>query len=254
MVGIIPSKKFRCVVSNIYNPCNVDHRKEVWREIDDLKNEFNHPSLLIGDFNEILHPEDRGSQWVSNTGMSDFRDFIQRNQLLDLPPSNGKFTWFRGNSKSRLDRLLINPEWLLPFPTLKTSLLKRAISDHYPLLASTSGKNWGPKSFRFLNCWLSHPKCLKTIEKSWTSAKKLPLPEKLKAVKSSLKEWNQLEFGFIDSNILSAENKIQALDDIASERNLNSQELNDRKLAQLELWDWLKRKESFWAQNLESLG
>lgn len=248
LCGCIISKDFRCILINIYNPCSVELRKKIWCDIEEYRYSLDLPCLIMGDFNEILHLDDRGSQWASHAGMDDFKSFIQNNQFLDLPPSNGKYTWMRGNSKSCIDRLVINPEWLSQFPTLKTTLLKRSISDHFPLLATSSDKNWGPKPFRFLNCWLSHPKCLKVIEKSWTSSKNLSLPDKLRAVKSSLKKWNEFEFGIIDSNISNVEHKIHLLDSIANDRNLSSQELMDRNAAQADLRDWLKRKESLWAQ------
>ena len=73
--------------------------------------------------------------------------------------------------------------------------------------------------------------------------------EKLKKIKENLKLWNTSEFGFIDSNIGMLESKIQKIDSIANERDLNPSELENRKSAQLGLWEWLRRKESYWAQN-----
>ena len=248
IVGTIPSKNLRCILINLYNPCDVERRKEVWNEIEEMCKSLGIPCLIMGDCNEVTHPSERGSLMVSQTGMYDFKNFIQNNNLLDIPPSNGSFTWIRGNSKSRLDRLLISHEWLEIYPSFKTTLLNRTLSDHSPILASTSDKNWGPKPFRFLNAWLSHPNCLKVIKDSWLATENLPISEKLKAVKTSLKEWNTFEFGFIDQNIESLEKKLKILDEIADSRILDSQELNERRQIQSDLWDWMKRKEIFWAQ------
>lgn len=146
--------------------------------------------------------------------------------------------WHRGNSKSRIDRILINPEWLHVFPNLKSSLLNRSLSDHCPLIAISSEINWGPKPFRFINCWLSHPSCLKIIQETWYSSPNLSLPEKLKLVKTSLKKWNQCEFGSIESKISACEAVIQALDEKANQSNLSSSEILARNKAQLDLWDW----------------
>lgn len=60
---------------------------------------------------------------------------------MEIEASNSWFTWFRGKSKSKLDRLLISPEWINVFPALKISLLSRGISDHCPLLISTNAKD-----------------------------------------------------------------------------------------------------------------
>lgn len=69
-------------------------------------------------------------------GSNDFKSFIffQDLHLIGMPPSNGKFTWFRGQSKSELDRLFIHPQWLTSYPSLNVSLLK--IKDHYLMLSN----------------------------------------------------------------------------------------------------------------------
>ena len=78
------------------------------------------------------------------------------------------------------------------------------------------------------------------------------MPEKLKAVKERLKSWNKSEFGLIDDNIRKLEDKIQNIDSVANSRSLEDHELQERNVAQVNLWTWLKRKESYWAQNSRS--
>lgn len=171
---------------------------------------------------------------------------------MEIPAVNGKFTWFRGQSKSKLDRVVLQPEWIGVFPSIKVSLLKRSISDHCPLLVCSKEKNWGPKPFRFLNCWISHPNYSKIISETWQHSSHMNIKEKLKKVKERLKEWNRKEFGFIESQIDALELKINKIDSLANDRLLEEDELNERKMAQLDLWEWLKRKESYWAQNSRS--
>lgn len=83
---------------------------------------------------------------------------------------------------------MILEEWISTFPQLQVSLLKRSLSNHCPLLISSSSQNWGPKPFRFQNMWLSHPGCLKLIQEVWAQHNKSPLNEKLRHVKTSLKD------------------------------------------------------------------
>lgn len=56
-------------------------------------------------------------------------------------------------------------------------------------------------------------------------------------------------FGIIDKNISSLESRIHNYDNIPNTRFLESHEMEGRKSARLELWEWLKHKESFWTQN-----
>lgn len=170
--NIIPSS-FECSLINIYNSCNVDGRKVVWHEIDEFQKLSKRPCLIMGDFNETLSQSDRGSQWINPQGSKDFLDFINSLSLLEITPQNDGYTWIHGPSKSKLDRLFVTSEWLIPFPELKTMLLNRSVSDHKPLLASSFEQNWGPRPFRSINCWFTNPKCLDVIKKSWSDSKSL---------------------------------------------------------------------------------
>lgn len=71
-----------------------------------------HPTIIIGDCNEILDAFERGSHFIVNSGSKDFKDFVQNLGLVEIHANNGWFTWYRGVSKSKLDRLLLSLEWL----------------------------------------------------------------------------------------------------------------------------------------------
>lgn len=90
---------------------------------------------------------------------------------------------------------------------------------------------------------------MKVIKSAWIKAEGLPFSEKLRTIKEDLKQWNIHEYGAIDINIKQLEEKISHFDGIANNRFLNSLKLQERKEAQLDLWTWLKRRESYWAQN-----
>lgn len=63
--------------------------------------------------------------------------------MVEIPSSNRKCTWFRGHSKSKLDRLFVAGDWVLPYPYVKVSLLKGTISDQCPLLVMSREKELG---------------------------------------------------------------------------------------------------------------
>lgn len=246
--GSFPSLNFNCILINIYNPCSISARADVWAEISNYWKTATLPCLIIGDFNDILNASERGSNLSSQCSIDNFKKILQELQLMEFSPSVRGFTWFRGNAKSVLDRLFVNPEWLSIFPSLNITLLQRGLSDHCPLLVQSKTKNWGPKPFRFQNFWLTDPKCLKIVKESWSKSSSRPMVEKLRADKTSLKQWNQKEFGNLDSNIANLESTIQSIDNIANQRNLDSEELEKRKAAQEDLWLWMKRRELYWAQ------
>lgn len=106
--GTLLSRNQECIILNIYNPCSIEGRAEVWQEISYYWRNNNYPCIIMGDFNEVLLPDDRGNLLASQTSMSDFQSFIQELQVTEIP-SNGRFTWFRGNSKSKLDQIIVSP-------------------------------------------------------------------------------------------------------------------------------------------------
>lgn len=64
------------------------------------------PIMLMGDFNEILTIEDRRGQSRYSESMKLFKDFVEDNGLMDVKLKNLRYTWARGNSRTKLDRCL----------------------------------------------------------------------------------------------------------------------------------------------------
>ena len=247
--GTISLENFQCILINVYNPCNLDLRARVWQEIKEFCKTVNKPCLITGDFNETLDENDRGSRTIDAGGSTDFKSFISDLDLIEIHTEDGWYTWFRGASKSKLDKTFVQAEWFVKYPTLKTSLLKRSISDHCPLLTHTHDMDWGPKPFRFQNIWLTHKGCMEVVRKTWGQSNNTDIMMRLKKVKEELKIWNKKDFGNIEDKISSLECEIHRWDHIANSRDLSEVELKERAAAQWELWDWLKKKETYWAQN-----
>ena len=247
--GVLTPANFNCTMINIYNSCEASIRESTWTEIVDYCSNSQYPCLIAGDFNETLTPGDRGSKVIDHSSSAHFQSFISDLHLIEIMPSEGWFTWFRGSSMSKLDRFFVQSEWITKFPLLNTSILKRSISDHCPIILKSREKLGGPKPFRFQDAWLTNRGCLETVKKAWLNSDGLEIMEKLKRVKIELKEWNSQVFGNIDQRIASLEGEIQKWDNIARRRLLSDDEIKSRASSQLDLWNWLKKQEIYWAQN-----
>ncbi|XP_077240354.1 uncharacterized protein LOC143881251 [Tasmannia lanceolata] len=108
----------------------------------------------------------------------------------------------------RLDRCLVNEEWLCNFPlTLANTNYKNSgLSDHSLLIVQIGQENAKRKTpFRFLNMWLDDLSLYEVVEKGWaTNIKGNPMfrvVKKLKAVKESIKTWNRNIFGRVDNQL-----------------------------------------------------
>ncbi|KAL8506652.1 hypothetical protein ACS0TY_017519 [Phlomoides rotata] len=60
-----------------------------------------------------------------------------------------------GSYKSRIDRILVNKNWLACWPNSLQKGPRHFLSNHCPILLDINVKDWGPNLFRFLNAWLS---------------------------------------------------------------------------------------------------
>ena len=77
--------------------------------------------------------------------------------LIELSLLGMKYTWRRGKSSSRLDRAFMEPIWLQKINSLQMKGVPCSLSDHIPLLIQSIGVDWGPKPFRSIDAWFSHP-------------------------------------------------------------------------------------------------
>lgn len=65
--------------------------------------------ILVGDFNETLRASEGSSGYLNRQGSWAFRNLIFECDLMEYPLQGHRFTWFRGKSKSRIDRAFASP-------------------------------------------------------------------------------------------------------------------------------------------------
>ncbi|KAL8461410.1 hypothetical protein ACS0TY_032759 [Phlomoides rotata] len=201
----------RCTIVNVYAPNNSTQRGELWEVIEALAEQnSNEMMCVIGDFNAIRDDTDRvgRSTHFDDRDMVKFNNMIEGSDLTKIPLVSRCYTWYRsdGTCKSKLDRLLGNPNWLIKWPNVILKGGKRSFSDHIPIFFEGYIKNWGPKPFKFFNHWTLHPDYKATVEKVWSSSTKqgwsgFTLKERLKEVKIELKRWSKDTFGHLESRI-----------------------------------------------------
>lgn len=110
----------------MYASNDEDTRKELWISLRDTYASFNLqnlPWLVVGDFNEILHPDETSNANISSTtrGMRCFGDLLSDTRLFDLHWTGPKFTWLNSRPSDpigkKLDRCLVNGCWLQKLPS-----------------------------------------------------------------------------------------------------------------------------------------
>ena len=157
-----------------------------------------------------------------------------------------KFTWFRpdGTARSKLDRFLVSPKWIAKWPRSTQFVLDRNFSDHCPILLRYKYVDWGPKSFKILDCWFLDSSFRLVVQECWASNQQwgwggYVLKEKIKSLKQWLKVWNKEQFGHTLKKVKKIEANLNKLEEETIDRHLSPQEVLRKKQLQEALWQQL---------------
>ncbi|KAL8469021.1 hypothetical protein ACS0TY_032008 [Phlomoides rotata] len=180
-----------------------------------------------------------------------FNEFIIQSNLVDMHLTERSFMWYRpdGSCKSRIDRIMVNKEWLGKWPNQALKGMGRSISDHIPIYLDTTQRDWGPRPFRFFNTWMTHSNFKEFFKAKWTSYQVsgwtgFRLKEKLKFFRNDLKIWNREVFGHLDANIEARKEELESMDIIDDTFGLEEPDIIRRKVCTAELLRNLHWKEA----------
>lgn len=100
-------------ICNVYSPCIISLKQELWKNILNLKEKFRDGEWLVGGyFNAVKRRSERKGKVVLSMDpeRGEFSGFINELGLLEIPCKGKKCSWFSsdGISKSRIDRFLVS--------------------------------------------------------------------------------------------------------------------------------------------------
>lgn len=141
---------------------------------------------------------------------------------------------------SRLDRFLLSEGWVSPWDVTAQWVGNRDVSDHCLISLQGDSTNWGPKPFRFNNCWLQNSVFFDFVVSSWVGLKvdgwkAFAFKEKLKLMKEKLKVWNKEVFGNLDNKIDSLIADLNSFDKAATSRALSVDEIRTKSQISFDL-------------------
>ena len=207
----------------VYGYNSIVLRKMLWANLRQWKPV--EPWLVIGDFNSVLSLNDRNeSALVTAYETSDFYSCCRDLGLSDLMYSGCHFTWNRGLSWSKIDRVLANPLWSMPsLPTSVHFCPPGGFSDHSQMWVEVLGDlPMGRRCFKFFNMWTKHDKFLQVVAEHWsislTGCPMYVLCKKLKYLKPHLKSLNQLHFSHISERVARV---VSDLSRVQQQRHVN---------------------------------
>ncbi|PNX71458.1 ribonuclease H, partial [Trifolium pratense] len=183
------------------------------------------------DFNVILGAnEHRGRFSPARTPMNEFQSWTDSFNLIHLPTRGAEFTWNNGRG----------------------ALIKHK-SDHFPLLLEARLTSSSFVShFKFMKMWTLHPDCKNIVAECWNTVvvgcPMFILSKKLKILKDKLKNWNRECFGNVHTLVISAEQKLQNIQDQIQYSGHTDDLLKEERVASTLYEEALNRQEAFWQE------
>lgn len=126
-------------LTSFYGHPTTSLRHVSWQSMRDLCDEDVLPWVIFGDFNEIIHADEKqDGKRRSETQMRGFREVVGYADLIDLGFVGSKFTWSNKYTKIRLDRAFATSSWSDIFPQTRVKVLPPSAFDHAPLVLQVS--------------------------------------------------------------------------------------------------------------------
>lgn len=173
----------------MYRLCIVVTRRPLWKGLVTLGNGINQPWMFIGDYNAYLKPTEKSEGNSVTCYMSEtLKNVVYKLGCLTYLP-RGFYTWWNGYTWCKLDRALVNHDWIgAPFISSVEFLPFGAHSDHAPCIVILKEPGERPiRPFRYYNMWVIHPEFQGIVREVWfeetLGTKKFRLCRKLKLLK-----------------------------------------------------------------------
>ncbi|KAH7861063.1 hypothetical protein Vadar_021190 [Vaccinium darrowii] len=209
-------------ITGVHASSSLEERKNMWTHLSQLNPGDSQPWVLIGDFNTIVSNEEKqGGIDKEEWEMSDFRKFINDNELIDLGFVGYPFTWNnkRGhgaNIRERLDRALVNVKWRMSYDSGVLKHLRHLGSDHCPLLVvPKTMEDQCFKRFIFDMRWVKHPECSQVVRDKWKSrvvgSKWFQVQGKIREVRHGIKRWRRTAKVNSKTNIEELKEQVEAV-------------------------------------------
>ena len=129
------STQRRFYVTYVYGRNQEHLRQPLWDDLQTLATQINEAWCILGDFNTVLHKEDRiGGIEVQDHEVKHLADFMDTCEVQELRWTGLFYSWTNKTIWSRIDRVFTNLLWHDTMDFTQTSYLPYGLSDHTPLI------------------------------------------------------------------------------------------------------------------------
>ena len=215
----LPFVSTEFVVTFVYGSNCRKMRRELWSELVFLSSSSSSsgmPWLILGDFNQVRFASEhsRSSGFSSSRGMREFNQCLATTSLSDLQFCGNAFTWTNNQGSfiisKKLDRILVNDEWLNAFPNSLGVFGDSGISDHTPCCVFLDYLKPKPKKpFKFFSLLNDNPEFVILLKECWDSLRfcgsaMFKISKKLKELKSIIRTFSRDNYSGIEKRVQEA--------------------------------------------------
>lgn len=196
-------------------------RVPLWTDLQSIRATINEPLIILGDFNTTLFLDERVKCGeIDNQSTTELRTVVDALNVKDLKYSGMKLNWCNNHVEDRLycklDRALINFEWLQSFPLSEAQFRPLISSDHSPCVVRFNDGVWKENyMFKYCNMWSLDPNFRNVVSKAWTvqveGTPMFRLIKKLKAVKYELKKLHMSEYARLRSRMSTLKKQLEEI-------------------------------------------
>ncbi|XP_074265751.1 uncharacterized protein LOC141588195 [Silene latifolia] len=197
--------------SVVYGFNEDDLRGELWEHLSTFHDNYPGPWVVCGDFNNVLHFNERIGREVTWNEIAAFRECVDYCGLQDLTGKGAFFTWNNKQSPSvrgfsRIDRFLINDDWMAKYPDAYVHFLPEGLFDHNPSVCFRRQDRLPRKPpFRYFNMWSMDEHFAEIVHATWditiSGTLMYTLVQKLKLLKNPLKALNNNRYSDIEKSV-----------------------------------------------------
>ncbi|KAH0696290.1 hypothetical protein KY290_013643 [Solanum tuberosum] len=143
----------------VYGLHTIHDRLQLWEYLKQKVVNTQEPLICMGDFNAVLTGADRiNGNLVQEMEIKDFNELMIYAGMTELKAIGREYTWSNGCICSKIDRAIVNAEWMLNMNQVEISVMQPGTSDHSRLsLELDSNMRGNHKAFKFFNCIAAHP-------------------------------------------------------------------------------------------------
>jgi hypothetical protein len=169
-VEVIPRDNNRWWLTTVYGPQSNEDKIEFMRELAERRSLCPGPWMILGDFNMILHAEDKNNDRLDRNMMARFRHFVHEHEMRDLYLHGRLYTWSNERESptlTRIDRALVSVDWDLLHPDAFLQALSSSVSDHAPIHLGLSAAFRPKRRFKFEVFWLKLEGFDEALKEAW---------------------------------------------------------------------------------------